>query len=31
MRTVHVAETPEQSAHVHFHTDDLKGFLAKIL
>lgn len=31
MRTVHVADTPEHSDHVHFHTDDLSGFLAKIL
>lgn len=28
MRTVHVAPTPEDADHIHFHTDDLSGFLA---
>lgn len=27
MRTVHVAEDPHQADHIHFHTDDLTGFL----
>lgn len=31
MRTVHVAPEAEQGAHIHHHTDDLSGFLAKIL
>lgn len=31
MRTVHVAETPGSGDHIHFHTDDLSGFLARII
>ena len=31
MRTVHVAEEKAHAAHIHFHTDDLSGFLAKII
>lgn len=31
MRTVHVAESFEDSAHVHLHTDDLSGFLARLI
>lgn len=31
MRTVHVAENPTGETHIHHHTDDLSGFLAKIL
>ncbi|WP_227267354.1 pyrimidine 5'-nucleotidase [Roseobacter weihaiensis] len=31
MRTVHVAETPGRGDHIHFHTDDLSGFLARII
>ncbi len=30
MRTVHVAPTPEEVGHVHHHTDDLAGFLARL-
>jgi len=30
MRTVHVAPAPEPAAHIHHHTDDLSGFLARI-
>lgn len=30
MRTVHVAPAPEPAAHIHFHTDDLAGFLARV-
>jgi putative hydrolase of the HAD superfamily len=29
MRTVHVAPKPLKSRHIHHHTDDLAGFLAK--
>ncbi|QBY01610.1 pyrimidine 5'-nucleotidase [Rhodophyticola sp. CCM32] len=31
LRTVHVAATPEPAAHIDFHTDDLTGFLARII
>ncbi|WP_298921236.1 pyrimidine 5'-nucleotidase [uncultured Roseobacter sp.] len=31
MRTVHVAETRGQGAYIHFHTDDLNGFLGQLL
>ncbi|MDF1854822.1 pyrimidine 5'-nucleotidase [Pseudooceanicola sp.] len=31
MRTVHVADQPEPAAHIHHHTDDLNGFLARLL
>ncbi|MEE4188233.1 MAG: pyrimidine 5'-nucleotidase [Roseobacter sp.] len=31
MRTVHVAEAPDAGNHIHFHTDDLSGFLAKVI
>lgn len=31
MRTVHVAETKTEGDHIHFHTDDLSRFLAKII
>jgi len=31
LRTVHVAPAAEPAAHIHFHTDDLSGFLAKLL
>ncbi|MCM2562351.1 pyrimidine 5'-nucleotidase [Lutimaribacter sp. EGI FJ00015] len=31
MRTVHVAPERLQASHIHHHTDDLSGFLAKIL
>ncbi len=31
MRTVHVAPEPQQADHIHHHTDDLSGFLAKLL
>jgi len=30
MRTVHVAPEPEPAAHIHHHTDDLAGFLARL-
>ncbi len=30
MRTVHVAPAPEPAAHIHHHTDDLAGFLARL-
>lgn len=30
MRTVHVAPKPLKSLHIHHHTDDLAGFLAKL-
>ncbi|TMM50784.1 pyrimidine 5'-nucleotidase [Sulfitobacter sabulilitoris] len=30
LRTVHVAETPGTGDHIHHHTDDLSGFLARI-
>jgi putative hydrolase of the HAD superfamily len=31
LRTVHVAPAAEPAAHIHFHTDDLSGFLAKLI
>ncbi|MBW4710504.1 pyrimidine 5'-nucleotidase [Roseobacter sp. YSTF-M11] len=31
MRTVHVAPSRGRGAHIHFHTDDLSAFLAKII
>jgi len=31
MKTVHVAPTPDPADHVEFHTDDLSGFLAKLI
>ena len=31
MRTVHVAETQHPAAHIHHHTDDLTGFLTRVL
>lgn len=31
MRTVHVAPAPEPAPHIHHHTDDLAGFLARLL
>ena len=31
MRTVHVAANPEPAAHIHHHTDDLAGFLARLV
>lgn len=31
MRTVHVAPTAEPAGHIHYHTDDLTGFLAKLI
>lgn len=31
MRTIHVAEEADRRDHIHFHTDDLSGFLAKII
>ncbi len=31
MRTVHVSATPDQSAHVHHHTDDLAAFLSQLV
>ena len=31
MRTVHVAEEPHEAHHIHHHTDDLSGFLARLL
>ena len=30
MRTVHVAPAPEPAGHIHHHTDDLTGFLARL-
>lgn len=30
MRTVHVAPVPEPAPHIHHHTDDLAGFLARL-
>ena len=30
MRTVHVAPAPEPATHIHHHTDDLTGFLARL-
>ena len=31
MRTVLVAETPQPAEHIHHHTDDLAGFLARLV
>lgn len=31
MRTVHVAPDPHRADHIHHHTDDLAGFLARLL
>ncbi len=31
MRTVHVAPRPSPAAHIHFHTDDLGGFLSQLV
>ncbi|MEQ9240276.1 pyrimidine 5'-nucleotidase [Roseovarius indicus] len=31
MRTVHVAEAPHKADHIHHHTDDLTGFLARLI
>ncbi|MEH6751289.1 MAG: pyrimidine 5'-nucleotidase [Paracoccaceae bacterium] len=31
MRTVHVAPDPHEAAHIHHHTNDLTGFLARLL
>jgi putative hydrolase of the HAD superfamily len=31
MRTVHVAPDPHEADHIHHHTDDLTGFLARLL
>ncbi|WP_299671927.1 pyrimidine 5'-nucleotidase [uncultured Roseobacter sp.] len=31
MRTVHVAEARGTGRHIHFHTDDLSGFLARLI
>lgn len=31
MRTVHVAEARGEGDHIHFHTDDLSGFLSRLL
>jgi putative hydrolase of the HAD superfamily len=31
MRTVHVAPEPVPAAHIHHHTDDLGGFLARLV
>ncbi|MFW8634505.1 pyrimidine 5'-nucleotidase [Cribrihabitans pelagius] len=31
MRTVHVAPEPFEAPHIHHHSDDLAGFLAKII
>ncbi|MDW4499886.1 pyrimidine 5'-nucleotidase [Sulfitobacter sp. D35] len=31
MRTVHVAEARGDGDHIHFHTDDLGGFLARLI
>jgi putative hydrolase of the HAD superfamily len=30
MRTIHVAPRPEPAGHIHHHTDDLSGFLARL-
>ena len=30
MRTIHVAPTPEPAEHIHHHTEDLAGFLARL-
>lgn len=31
LRTVHVAPTPEPAGHIEHHTDDLSGFLARLI
>jgi len=31
MRCVHVSPTPQRAAHIHHHTDDLSGFLARVI
>lgn len=31
MRTVHVSDTRENSAHIHYHTDNLSDFLSRLL
>lgn len=31
MKTIHVAPEPDQSDHIHHHTDDLPAFLKKLL
>ncbi|TVS02563.1 MAG: pyrimidine 5'-nucleotidase [Rhodobacteraceae bacterium] len=31
LRTVHVAPKPDPAPHIHHHTDDLAGFLARLL
>lgn len=31
MRTVHVAPDPVDEDHIHYHTDDLSGFLAQVI
>ncbi len=31
MRTIHVAPEPDPAPHIHHHTDDLAGFLARVL
>ena len=31
MRTVHVAPQPVDAAHIHHHTEDLSGFLARLI
>ncbi len=31
LRTVHVAPEPDPAPHIHHHTDDLAGFLARLL
>lgn len=31
MKTVHVADQRGDGAHIHFHTDDLSGFLARLV
>ncbi|UWR16692.1 pyrimidine 5'-nucleotidase [Sulfitobacter sp. M368] len=30
MRTVHVAPARQHAAHIHYHTDDLRGFLGQV-
>ena len=31
MRTVHVADTAVPAPHIHHHTDDLAGFLSRLV
>ncbi|PIV72697.1 MAG: pyrimidine 5'-nucleotidase, partial [Rhodobacteraceae bacterium CG17_big_fil_post_rev_8_21_14_2_50_65_11] len=31
LRTVHVAPKPEPADHIHHHTDDLAGFLSRLM